>query len=208
MHGPSHWAVIAVFAIGAAFLTWIGRRQTQSQARCLGRILGALTAAIFGVVLVDSLIPPTIGRSVPLNLTDLATAAAAYALWSQRHWAFALTYYWGLVLSTQALISPVLTGPDFPDYHFLGFWAVHLLVVWAAIYLTWGRRMTRWRSYRIAVLVTVYLGSSYLHFQPRRWGQLRLPQRKTPHPKPAGHNGPRGRLPPLPEPLSYSSCGP
>ncbi len=155
MYGPSHWAVIAVFAIGAAFLIWIGRRQTQSQARILSRILGALTATIFGMVLVYSLIPFTIGRSVPLNLTDLATAAAAYALWSQRHWAFALTYYWGLVLSTQALISPALTGPDFPDYHFLSFWAIHLLVVWAAIYLTWGRRtQPRWQSYRIAVLVT------------------------------------------------------
>ena len=62
------------------------------------------------------------------------TAAAAYALWALRHWAFALTYYWGLVLSTQALISPVLTSPDFPDYRFLGFWWIHLLVVWAAIY--------------------------------------------------------------------------
>jgi uncharacterized membrane protein YwaF len=139
MYGPSHWAAIAVFAIGSVLLVWIGRRQSPSQARILGRILGALTATIFGMVLVYSLIAPDIGRSVPLNLTDLATGAAAYALWSQRHWAFALTYYWGLVLSTQALISPVLTGPDFPDYRFLGFWAVHLLVVWAAIYLTWGR---------------------------------------------------------------------
>ena len=40
--------------------------------------------------------------------------AAAYALWSQRHWPFALTYYWGLTLSTQALISPALKSPDFP----------------------------------------------------------------------------------------------
>ncbi|MGO9353757.1 MAG: TIGR02206 family membrane protein, partial [Mycobacterium sp.] len=108
MYGPSHWAAIAVFAIGSVLLVWIGRRQSPSQARILGRILGALTATIFGMVLVYSLIAPDIGRSVPLNLTDLATGAAAYALWSQRHWAFALTYYWGLVLSTQALISPVL----------------------------------------------------------------------------------------------------
>ncbi|NEW47902.1 TIGR02206 family membrane protein, partial [Nocardia cyriacigeorgica] len=27
---------------------------------------------------------------------------------------------------------------DFPHYEYLGFWAIHLLVVWAAIYLTWG----------------------------------------------------------------------
>src|ERR1700694_324537 len=155
-YGVSYWAAIAVFAIGAALLVWIGRRQTESEARRLGRILGALTAAIYGSVLIYSLIPPSIDRSVPLRLTDLATVAAAYALWSQRHWAFALTYYWGLVLSAQALISPVLIGPDFPHYTFLAFWAIHLLVVWAAIYLTWGRGMRpTWRSYRIVVMVTV-----------------------------------------------------
>jgi hypothetical integral membrane protein (TIGR02206 family) len=155
-YGPSHWAAIAVFVIGAALLVWIGRRQTESQARRLGRILGVLTAAIYGSVVVYQLIPPTIGGSVPLRLTDLATVAAAYALWSQRHWALALTYYWGLVLSTQALITPVLKSPDFPHYQFLAFWAIHLLVVWAAIYLTWGRRLRpQWRSYRIAVVVTV-----------------------------------------------------
>jgi len=156
MYGPSHWAVIAVFVVGAALLVWIGRRQTESQARCLGRILAVLTVAIFGSALIYSLVPPSIDRSVPLNLTDLATAAAVCAWWSQRHWPFALTYYWGLVLSMQALFTPVLRGPDFPDYRFLGFWAIHLLVVWAAIYLTWGRGMRpRWRSYRFVVAVTL-----------------------------------------------------
>jgi hypothetical integral membrane protein (TIGR02206 family) len=157
-YGPSHWAVLAVFAIGSAALVWIGRRQSGSQARLLGRILGALTAAVYAAGLVHSLLPPTIAASVPLRLTDLATVTAAYSLWSRRHWAFALTYYWGLVLSTQALISPVLYAPDFPHYEFLGFWAVHLLVVWAAIYLTWGRGMRpRWRSYRFAVMMTAPL---------------------------------------------------
>jgi hypothetical integral membrane protein (TIGR02206 family) len=165
LYGPSHWAVIAVFAMGAALLVWIGRRQTESQARRLGRILGALTAAIYGSVLIYSLIPPSVERSVPLRLTDLATVAAAYALWSQRQWAFALTYYWGLVLSAQALISPVLIGPDFPHYTFLAFWAIHLLVVWAAIYLTWGRGMRpQWRSYRITIAVTVVWAAVTLAF--------------------------------------------
>ena len=49
-----------------------------------------------------------------------------------------------------------MRSPDFPHYQFLGFWAIHLLVVWAAVYLTWGRRMRpQWRSYRIAILVTL-----------------------------------------------------
>ncbi|ABG92082.1 MULTISPECIES: TIGR02206 family membrane protein [Rhodococcus] len=155
-YGPSYWAMIALFVVGAAVLVRLGRRQTESQARRLGRVLAVLTAAIYGATLVHFSIPPTIGGSVPLRLTDLATVAAACALWSRAQWAYALTYYWGLVLSTQALISPVLTGPDFPHYQFLAFWAIHLLVVWAAIYLTWGRGMRpRWRSYRFTVLVTV-----------------------------------------------------
>jgi len=154
-YGPSYWAVIAVFAIGAVLLIWIGRRQTESQARRLARVLAVVTAAIYAAMLIYTLNPPSIHWSVPLRLTDLATVAAAYALWSQRHWAFALTYYWGLVLSVQALVSPALESPDFPHYEFLAFWAIHLLVVWAAIYLTWGRRMRpRWSSYRFVVVVT------------------------------------------------------
>ena len=155
-YGPSHWVMLAVFAIGSAALVWAGHRLNESQARRLGRVLGTLTAAVYAAVLVYKLLSPTIAGSVPLQLTDLATVVAAYALWSQRHWAYALTYYWGLVLSTQALISPVYYGPDFPDYRFLAFWAIHLLVVWAAIYLTWGRGMRpRWRSYRFAVVTTL-----------------------------------------------------
>jgi TMEM164 family len=76
-YGPSYWAVITVFAIGATLLVWIGRRQTESGGRRLGRILGVLTAAIYGAALIYSLIPPSIDRSIPLHLTDLATVAAA-----------------------------------------------------------------------------------------------------------------------------------
>jgi hypothetical integral membrane protein (TIGR02206 family) len=164
-YGPSYWGAIAVFVVGAVLLVWLGRRQTDAQARRFGRILGVLTALIYGAVVCYSLIPPDISRSVPLQLTDLATVTAAYAFWSQRHWAFALVYYWGLVLSAQALISPALQGPDFPHVQFLGFWAIHLLVVWAAIYLTWGRGMRpTWRSYRFVVAVTAVWAAVTLTF--------------------------------------------
>ena len=160
VYGPSHWTVLVVFAIGSAALVWIGRRQTESQARFLGRMLGTLTMAIFVVALLYKLIQPSIDHSVPLQLCDLAELTAAYALWSQRKWAFALTYYWGLPLSSQALITPDLTAPDFPSHSFVTFFALHLLVVWAAIYLTWGCRMRPdWRSYRFAVITTLAWGA-------------------------------------------------
>ena len=134
----------------------LGRRQTDAGARLFGRIAGALTGTIYAAGFIYSLFPPGLQWSVPLHLTDLATVVTAYALWSRRQWAFALTYYWGFVLSVQALISPVLTSADFPSWPFLGFWSIHVLVVWAAIYLTWGRGMRpTWRSFRFVVAVTL-----------------------------------------------------
>jgi uncharacterized membrane protein YwaF len=43
----------------------------------------------------------------------------------------------GLTLTSQAIVTPDLAS-DFPDPIFLLFWAMHLLVVWAAVYLVWG----------------------------------------------------------------------
>jgi hypothetical integral membrane protein (TIGR02206 family) len=160
-YGPSHLVVLGVFVLGAAALVWIGRRQTESQARLLGRVLAVLLLAVFVVALIYKLIRPTLDTSVPLQLCDIAELTAAYALWSQRHWAFALGYYWGLVLSSQALITPDIGtpeegAPDFPHHLFVTFFALHVLVVWAAIYLTWGRGMRpRWRDYRLAVIATL-----------------------------------------------------
>ncbi len=160
-YGPSHLVVLAVFAIGAVLLVWIGRRQSESQARLLGRVLAVLIVAAFGVALVYKLIRPYLDTSVPLQLCDVAELTAAYALWSQRHWAFVLAYYWGLVLSSQALITPDIGtaeegAPDFPSHLFLTFFTLHVLVVWAAIYLTWGQgNRPRWRDYRFAIIVTL-----------------------------------------------------
>lgn len=156
-YGPSHWVVLAVFAVGAALVVRVGRtHRSPDSARRFGRVAGAAILALYLAIYLSTMVPPTVGRSVPLRLTDLATMAAAYALWSHRRWAYALTYYWCLTLSTQALISPALHSPDFPHYEFLAFWALHLVVVWAAIYLTWGIGMhPDWRSYQLAVTVTI-----------------------------------------------------
>ncbi len=132
-YGPSHLAVLALFVVGAIALIWIGRKQTESQARLFGRVLAVLILAAFIVALVYKLIRPSMDTSVPLQLCDIAELAAAYALWSQRHWAFTLTYFWGLVLSSQ---SPPPSS--------------------SSSLFTWGLGMRpRWRSYRFAVVATL-----------------------------------------------------
>jgi hypothetical integral membrane protein (TIGR02206 family) len=160
-YGPSHLVVLGIFAIGVVLLVWLGRRQGESQARLFSRGFALLILAAFTVALVYKLIRPDIQTSIPLQLCDIAELVAAYALWSQRHWAFVLTYYWCLPLSSQALLTPDIGtpdegAPDFPHHLFLTFFILHGLAVWAAIYLTWGRRnRPRWRDLRFAVIVTL-----------------------------------------------------
>ncbi|MDV6014273.1 TIGR02206 family membrane protein [Haloechinothrix sp. LS1_15] len=156
-YGLSHWVVLVVFAVVALLLVRVGRGHADAaEARRFSRTFAVVILVLYLAIWLYSLVPPSLDRSMPLHLSDLASLVSAYALWTHRHWAFSLTYFWCLTLSVQALLSPVLTGPDFPHIGFLAFWGIHLLVIWAAIYLTWGLRLRPdWRSYRIAVAATV-----------------------------------------------------
>ena len=60
-------------------------------------------------------------------------------------------------MTSQALLTPVLHKVALLP--FLAFFGLHSLVVWAAIYLTWGVGLRPdWRSYRVAVLATMCWG--------------------------------------------------
>jgi hypothetical integral membrane protein (TIGR02206 family) len=157
-YGPSHLAVIALLFAGAAALVMLGRaRREPSVAKRDG--------SVFALAIIAFLLPlqamtvarwgDTVANPLPLQLCDLASLVAPYALWSRRPVPMALTYYWGLTLTTQAVATPDLSK-DFPDPVFILFWGMHLLIVWAAIYLTWGLGIVPdWHLYRITVAVTL-----------------------------------------------------
>jgi len=155
-YGVAHLVMLGVFVIGVPSAGLLGRRGRRTGAHGVSRALALLllVAAVPSLVL-DLTTRFEVGVSLPLHLSDLAWMAAALALWTRWRWAVALTYFWGLVLTTQAIVTPSL-GEDFPDPRFVAFWVLHLLVVWAAIYLVWGLGLTpRWREYRIALAATL-----------------------------------------------------
>lgn len=154
--GTSHLITLGVFAVGAVALVVSGRRQTEEQAHRFSRAMALVILAVFAVAMAYKLAVPDINTAMPLQLCDVAELAAAYALWSRKQWAFAVSFFWGLVLSSQALITPDVGGPDFPAHGFVTFMGLHLLVVWTPIYLAWGRGMRPdWSSYRFAVKATL-----------------------------------------------------
>ncbi len=158
-YSTSHWVLIALLVGGALAVALAGRRYRHAAAvRTHARVLAVVIVVLLLPVLIYRGVPPRweLSHSLPLHLCDLAWMAAAYALWSGRQWAYAVTYYWGLTLTPQAVFTPALDAPGFPHVDFLEFWAQHLLVIWAAVYLTWGvGGRPGWRHYRDAVAVTL-----------------------------------------------------
>ena len=156
-YGPSHQGALALLVVGVVAIVWFGRRHRQTElAERWGRRLSAAVLAVTVPLQVLYFTPAywDLQKTLPLQLCDLASAVAVYALWTRRRWAAALTYFWGLTLTSQAMLTPDLAA-DFPDPIFVLFWAMHLLVVWAAVYLVWALGLApTWPTYRSSVAIT------------------------------------------------------
>ncbi|HEY3015366.1 MAG TPA: TIGR02206 family membrane protein [Nocardioides sp.] len=158
-YGVTHWIILAGFVAGIVPVVRLGRSVRTDPARAR-RISRAAALAIVGFTLPLQALDCLPGRfdvdvSLPLQLCDLAWVVAAYALWTRRPTAVAVTYYWGLVLSSQGLVTPSLSH-SFPDPRFVAFWGMHLLIVWSAIFLTWGLGIRpTWSGYARTVGITV-----------------------------------------------------
>lgn len=152
-----HLAALGLFVVGAVVLVVSSRRRRGgAEVPLFSRVFAVLVPLVTIPVQVFQFLPGEwdFDSSLPLQLCDFAWVAATIALWTHARWAVALTYFWGITLTTQGMITPD-TGSQFPEPRFLMFWMMHMLIVWAALYLTLGKGIgPSWREYRIAVAVT------------------------------------------------------
>ena len=156
--GGEHLLLVGLFLVGAVAVVLVGRRQRGTPAaRRFSRVYAVAIPCVTVPSQAFQLTPGDfdLATSLPLQLCDLAWVAAAWALWTHDRVPVALTYFWGLTLTVQGVVTPSL-GQAFPHPRYLAFWAMHFLVVWAALYLTLGLGLgPRWREYRVTVAVTL-----------------------------------------------------
>ncbi len=167
-YGPSHLVPLALFVVGVVVVIAVGRRERRVDPTAGPSLFSRVGAVLIPAVTlpfqaVDILTDYDIDTTLPLHLCDLAWIAATWALWTHRPFPVALTYYWGLVLTVQGIITPSL-NMDVPHPRYFAFWGLHLLIVWAALYLVVGRRLVpRWRDYEAVVAATVvWAGATYV----------------------------------------------
>jgi hypothetical integral membrane protein (TIGR02206 family) len=119
------------------------------------RAWAGLVAAVGSLQAVTFVVDFDLSVSLPLHICRLTWVAVVAALWTLRRLPVALTYFWGGLLSTQAILAPSL-AESFPDPRFLAFWALHVMEVAAAVYLVVLLRLApRWRDLAATVAATL-----------------------------------------------------
>ncbi len=96
-------------------------------------------------------------KSLPFALCDLAAWTAGLALVTQHQRLRCLLYYWGLCLSSQALLTPILKdGNGMATVRYWFFFIGHTNIVGAAWYDLIVRRFRpTWADWRFTILATM-----------------------------------------------------
>ncbi|WP_370615467.1 TIGR02206 family membrane protein [Mumia sp. Pv 4-285] len=156
--GSQHLAALIVFAVGLVAVVWIGWRVrgTLAEAR-VSRVLAVGICAVTIPLQVMQFLPGEWNprTSLPFQLCDLAWVFAVHALWTRSRLSATVTYLWGITLTTQGMLTPDLAS-TWPEPRFVMFWAMHILIVWAAVYLVVGLGIwPTWATYRRTVVITL-----------------------------------------------------
>lgn len=158
-YGVEHLSVIAFTVVAAIALVRAARRVsgTPVEDRALtiaGWIMLVATLGWLGW----NLLPWNwnIEQSLPLHLSDALRFITSFALLTRSGWLIAISYYWGLTLNIQSLLTPDLAYFHAPVFEFFAYWFFHVMAFLAPIVFVWGfgYRPT-WRGYGIAFASTL-----------------------------------------------------
>jgi len=146
-----HLITVAVGTVALFALIKAGRHGGNSRKISTGVLafanLSAYPLGLAAWLALDE--PGSLDNLVPLHLCDLAAVIAGFALLTRRPLLCALTYFWGLAATTQALLTPAITVA-FPSPPYVMFFVQHFAVVGAALYLPivdgWRPRQPLWKG--------------------------------------------------------------
>lgn len=137
LFGTSH---LLMLALGGGFIAWyvVSARQVsrQEQAEWTRLLLIALLLCFPLSFVFRLFLSPSISwqERLPFHLCSIVPFIGAWALWKGSHRAMSLTYFWGVLLCTQALLTPALSY-DFPHPIYFEFFITHLVILLAALYI-------------------------------------------------------------------------
>lgn len=158
-YGGAHFAAL-VFTVVAAILlvAWARRVRGSAQEDRALTIAGWIMLAATLTWMGWNMLPGNwnIEQSLPFHLSDALRIVTSIALLTRNEWSIAITYYWGLTLNIQSVITPDLVYFHAPVFEYIAYWFFHIVALLTPIVFVWGLgyRPT-WRGYGIAFGATL-----------------------------------------------------
>lgn len=175
-----HLLILGAIPLGAAGLASLGRHNPRALRwirLSLGFLIGINELVWYGYVLVQGWVIFPYG--LPLDLCDLVLWLTVLTLFTLRPWSFDLIYYWGLVGTGMAVLTPDI-GAAFPLYIAIKFLFAHGSVVMAILFLVWStsarpRKSSWWKALLWADGYAIAVGLFNLAFHANYFYLCRKP---------------------------------
>jgi hypothetical integral membrane protein (TIGR02206 family) len=166
----THVSIIVLVPFCAAVITVWARRQPHVGQRIrfiLAALIGVNELVWYGYVQFKGWIHFPYG--LPLDLCDLVLWLTVFTLFTSKSWSFDLIYYWGLIGTGMAVLTPDI-GAHFPSYIALKFLFAHGGVVTSILFLLWSgngrpRKNSWWKALLWLNLYFILISSFNLLFQ-------------------------------------------
>ena len=157
-YGAAHLVMLALLLLAALLaVRWARRAEGARVDRALRTAGWALLAN--AVLWTSWGFAPwawNLDESLPLHYSDALRFLVPIALITQARWAVVVTWFWGLTLNMQSVLTPDLNYFVWVPLEFVEYWIAHAAGVLAPVVLVWGLgyRPT-WRGYGLAYAATV-----------------------------------------------------
>lgn len=149
-YGVEHLLALALIVVLTLLaIAWVRRAKRPE---------GAMAVVGWGYLIVGlawvvwDLLPQnfTLEQSIPIHLSDVLKVITAIALITRAHWAAAITYYWGLTINLQSIVTPDLNYLVSPVIEFVSYWLFHGLAFAVPLVLVIGLGFRpKWKSLAI-----------------------------------------------------------
>jgi hypothetical integral membrane protein (TIGR02206 family) len=150
-----HLLGVAAVIASTALLTVVARQRPGPWITAVSRVLAVLIALTEPSYWVQQVMNHAWSAryDLPLQLSNASELVSAAALWWRTPFLVELTYFWGLGAVLQALATPDFPE-HFPDPAYFRFYIAHGGVLFAAVFLTIGLRITPRAGATIRVFLT------------------------------------------------------
>jgi len=121
---------------------------------------------------------------LPLHVCGVANLVTAATLIFRSRRTYEIAYFWGLVGSANAVITPGAIETGFPSWRFFQYFIGHSGIVVGVLYATWGlgmrptlgglfRAFIYLNAFAVAVgIINLLLGSNYMYLSSPPWGTV------------------------------------